>query len=360
MKKVLILTSEKTGSGHKSSANAIEKKLRDAGYDCRQIDVFPLMGRIGHVMEDSYIPLTTGSPLVYYLCQRFSQFFPDILHTFICIRLKKEFLKVIDEYRPDLILSVHCMFTKAISWIIRSQQLNIPFYITVIDLIDPPRVWQDRKADMSFLPSEEVYRSYLKKGFDRERIMVSGFPVRDDIAPRRTPKKLSDPLKILMLNPSTDLQKNIRFLQQVSRLDNFRTSFICGLDDRLHDTLVGMQKMGELPQSLEICGFVGNVNEYLEDCQIVLTKAGPNAIIEAVRSGCAVVITGHINGQENHNYRFVVDNGYGIRCEDPQRIYDTLNDLIHSGKLKDCLEKTVTHGIGNGAEVIADYVSNHI
>ena len=252
------------------------------------------------------------------------------------------------------------MFTKAISWIIKSQNLNIPFYIAVIDLIYPPKVWQDRKADMSFLPTEEVYRSYLRKGFNSERIMVSGFPVRDDIVPRKTPKPLSDPLKILMLNPSTDLLKNIRIVQDVSAMENVKISFICGLDERLHEALVGLQKMGELPPSLEICGFVGNVNEYLEDCQIVLTKAGPNAIIEAVRSGCAVVITGHINGQENHNYRFVVDNGYGIRCEDPERIYETLSDFIKSGKLDECLQNTVDHGIGNGAEVIADYVSSQI
>ena len=66
MKKVLILTSIKTGSGHKSSSNAIEKKLKDAGYDTRQLDTFPLMGKRGECIENSYIPITTRAPLLFY------------------------------------------------------------------------------------------------------------------------------------------------------------------------------------------------------------------------------------------------------------------------------------------------------
>ena len=43
-----------------------------------------------------------------------------------------------------------------------------------------------------------------------------------------------------------------------------------------------------------------------------------------------------------------------------KKIYDVLNDFIHNGGLKKCLENTITHSIGNGAEFIADYVKEHI
>ncbi len=45
MKKVLIIMSERTGNGHKSSAMAIQKKLEPAGYDVKLVDAFPLMGK---------------------------------------------------------------------------------------------------------------------------------------------------------------------------------------------------------------------------------------------------------------------------------------------------------------------------
>ena len=360
MKKVLILTSERTGSGHKSSSNAIEKKLREAGYDCLQVDVFPLMGRFGSRLENSYIPVTTRAPFLFLFGERLSQCFPGIVHSVIYRKVRKGLLGVIGEYRPDLILSVHCMFTKAVSRLIRKERLAVPFYVGVIDLVDPPRVWEDKRADMSFVPTEAVRDRYLKKGFRSERVLVSGFPVRDDICPPTVPKRIGEPLQILMLNPSTDLKKNIRLIRETARLENVRIRVACGLDERLYKKLLKMQEEGELPDGVSVYGFVRNMHEHLAQCQILMTKAGPNAMIEGVRSGCAVVVTGHINGHENRNYRFILDNGYGIRCEDPGRIYSSLYELIHSGELERCLENTVSHGIGNGAEVIAEYVKAHI
>ncbi len=360
MKKVLILTSERTGSGHKSSSNAIEKKLREAGYDCLQVDVFLLMGEFGRKLEDSYIPLTTRAPFVFLIGERFSQCFPDIIHSVMYRKVRAGLLSVIGEYRPDLILSVHCMFTKAVSRLIRKEHLTVPFYVGVIDLVNPPRVWEDKSADMSFVSSEEVRDRYLKKGFRSYRVLVSGFPVRDDILPRTAPKQIGVPLQILMLNPSTDLKKNIALIRETARLENVKIRIVCGLDERLNKTLLKMQKEGKLPGGISVYGFVRNIHEHLAECQLLLTKAGPNAMIEGVRSGCAVMVTGHIIGHETQNYQFILNNGYGIRCEDPKRIYHSLYELIHSGKLERCLENTVSNGIGNGAEIIAEYVRSHI
>lgn len=360
MKRVLILTSIKTGSGHKSSANAIEKKLRDAGYDCKQLDVFPLMGGIGRVMENSYILLTTRTPLVYYVCERFSEYFPDLVHMSMYLRIRKALLKQIREYEPDLIISVQCMFTKAISHMLKRYQLDIPFYVGVIDLVDPPSVWRDRNADMSFVPTDTIREKYLKKGFDENKVLTSGFPVRDDIVVRNKAKQIRNRVHILMVNPSTDLKKNIRFAKEVCRLDKVSVYFICGLDQRLYKTLTQLKADGKLPEEMKIYDFVDNMNEFLANSHIIMTKAGPNVITEAVRSDTAVVITGHIKGQENHNYEFIVNNGYGFKCEDPDKIYEKLYEFINGDGLQTCLENSIEHRVDNGAEFIADYVKKHI
>jgi hypothetical protein len=64
---------------------------------------------------------------------------------------------------------------------------------------------------------------------------------------------------------------------------------------------------------------------------------------------------GILNGQENHNYEYITKNGYGIKCEDPNKIYDSLNDFINSDKLGNALKNILTCDIKNGAEVIAEY-----
>ena len=357
MSRILILTSNKTGSGHRASANAIEKKLQDKGHETCQLDVFPLMGKMGVLMENSYIPLTTRAPFVYYLCQRVSEYFPWFIHTEMYFRVRKNLLKVIEEFKPDRILSVHCMFTQAISKLIRKERLNIPFYVGVIDLIDPPKIWEDRNADMIFVPTETIRKDYLNRGFDEKKVQVSGFPVRDDIIDRNVPKMIEDRIAILMINASTDLKKNLRFLEEISRLENVSIDFVCGLDERMHKVLQQMQSEGQLKDSVKIHGFIHNVNELLEKSHILLTKAGPNMIMEAVHSGTAIVVTGHIKGQEDHNYHYVTDNGFGLKCEDPEKIHDTVKDFIESGKLEESLKKIAEGRVGNGAEYIADYIS---
>ena len=52
MKKVLILMAERTGTGHKSAANAIEKELKSLGYETKQIDCFNMLkGFLGKMLE---------------------------------------------------------------------------------------------------------------------------------------------------------------------------------------------------------------------------------------------------------------------------------------------------------------------
>ncbi len=279
MKKILILTSVKTGSGHKSSANAIEKKLRDQGFETKQLDVFPLMGTMGNVMENSYIPLTTRAPWIYYFCQRVSQFFPGFIHTEMYYRVRKNLLKEIRDYQPDLIISVQCMFTQAVSSLIRNYKLDIPFYIGVIDLIDPPAVWKDKKADMTFVPTQKIRDDYIRDGFDENKVLVSGFPVRDDIIVSKKPKEIKDKVHILMVNASTHLYKNIAFLKEICRLKNISVDFICGLDKRLYKVLTKKKEKGLLPDFVQIHGFVTNMNEFMAKSHIILTKAGPNVII---------------------------------------------------------------------------------
>lgn len=360
MKKVLILTSIKTGSGHKSSSNAIEKKLIDAGFQTRQLDIFPLMGKRGDFIENSYIPVTTRAPLLYYAMERFSEHFPDMVHQTMYAQVKSGLLEEIRNYQPDLIISVQCMFTKAVSKLLRKNKLDIPFYVGVIDLIRPPAVWMDKNADITFVPTDVIRDDYIMKGFEPRRVLTSGFPVRDDIVVRNKPKTVDSKVNILMVNTSTDLKKNIRFLEEVARLDIVSIKFICGLDSRLYSTLTRMQKEGKLSDKIQIYEFVLNMNDFLTQSHIILTKAGPNVITEAVRSDTAVVITGHIKGQENYNYQFVVNNGYGLKCEDPEQIYDVLYDFIHTDKLKKCLDTIVRHRISNGAEYIAEYVKENI
>lgn len=360
MKKIMILTAERTGTGHKSAANAIEIGLNKLEYETMQIDCFTLMGKMGMFLENSYIPVTTKFPLFFYIAFLFTQIFPNFIHFLIYMKSKRKLKKEINKFRPDLIISVHCMFTKSISHFIIKEKLNIPFYINVIDLVKPPKVWFDKNADVLFVPTDEVKENYIKKGIDENKLFVSGFPIRNDIKRRTTPKIIEGKVNILLVNPSVNLRKNIKYLKEVSKLDNVSVSFICGRDERLYRTLIKEQKLGNISKDVKVFGFISNMNEFLNSAHILLTKAGPNMILEGAKSATAIIITGHIQGQENSNYEYVVKNKFGFKCEDPKKIYNKLNEFIKNKELNDCLKNVLNASCNNGSEFIVNYINSQM
>lgn len=354
----MILTAEKTGTGHKSAANAIEKRLNNLEYETIQIDCFTLMGKIGKLLEDSYILITTRSPLFFYIPYLFTQVYPNAMHFLIYLKAKEKLKEEISKFEPDIIISVHSMFTKSISHFLKKENLNIPFYINVIDLVKPPKVWLDKDANVIFVPTNEVKEDYIKNGIDKNKIYVSGFPIRDDIERRKNPKQINDKVNILLVNPSVNLRKSIKYVKEISKLDNTSITVICGRDERMYKSLIKEQKIGKIAKSVKIYGFINNMNEFLEDTHIILAKAGPNMILEAAKSSTAIIITGHVQGQENRNYQYVVNNNFGFRCENPKKIYNELNKFITSKELNKCLKNVLKSDCNNGAEFIANYIDN--
>ena len=356
MKRIMILTAERTGTGHKSAANAIEKKLNNMGDETRQINCFKMMGKLGVKLENAYIPTTTKYPLLFYMGFKISQAFPNLIHFLMYVNSKKMLKKEIEEFKPDLIITVHSMFTKSISHLLKKEKFKIPFYVDVIDLVNPPNVWFDRNADMIFVPTNDVKENYIKKGFDEKRIIVSGFPIREDIKKREESKKIQGSINILLVNPSVNLKKNIKYTEEVSRLENVSVTVICGRDERLYKSLLEQQDKGNISKDVKIFGFVNNMNEFLDYSHILLAKAGPNMILEGARSATAIVVTGHIKGQENKNYEYVTKNDFGFKCENPNEIYSKLDNFIKSGKLEKCLKNVLEADCNNGAEIIANYI----
>lgn len=360
MKKIMILTAERTGTGHKSAANAIEKKLKCLGYETKQIDCFEMIKGIGMLLENSYIPITTTCPLLFQLPYKFSQTFPNVIHNLIYINSKKRFKKEIDEFKPDLIITVHSMFTKAISRLLKKEKLDIPFFVDVIDLVSPPKLWFDETAKVIFVPTVEIKEDYIEKGFDENKIIVSGFPIRSDIEIRKEPKTVDDKINILLVNPSVYLRKNIKFVKEVSKLDNTNITVVCGRDKKMYKALIKEQKSGKISESVKIYSFINNMNELLENAHILLTKAGPNMLLEGIRSRTAVVITGHIRGQEDKNYEYVVNNNFGFKCENPNEIYARLDDFIKTSKLGECLKNVLESDCTNGDEIISNYIDKSL
>ena len=167
-------------------------------------------------------------------------------------------------------------------------------------------------------------------------------------------------LKVLMVNPSINLKKNIQFVKQVCKVGNAQATIVCGRDERLFNKLTELQGKGEIQSKVKILGFVKNMNELLADCHILMTKAGPNMLLEGTRSGSAVIVTGHIPGQEAHNYEYITKNGYGFKCENPKKLYSMLTEQLKTGKIKEYLKNVLKADCNDGAKIIVETIDEYL
>jgi 1,2-diacylglycerol 3-beta-galactosyltransferase len=71
-------------------------------------------------------------------------------------------------------------------------------------------------------------------------------------------------------------------------------------------------------------GFVNNMEQWMNACDMIITKAGPGTIAEAFICGLPVLLNAFIPCQEEGNIEYVVRNGTGIFSRDPQTIAATV------------------------------------
>jgi 1,2-diacylglycerol 3-beta-galactosyltransferase len=77
---------------------------------------------------------------------------------------------------------------------------------------------------------------------------------------------------------------------------------------------------------VRVYGFVKAMPDFMQAATILLTKSGPSTISEAVNSGLPVILYGMLNGSEDGNVSYIVDNGAGIWAPQPDQV---VTNLIH-------------------------------
>jgi 1,2-diacylglycerol 3-beta-galactosyltransferase len=95
---------------------------------------------------------------------------------------------------------------------------------------------------------------------------------------------------------------------------------VAGRNKRLQQRLEKVD--WEIPTT--VFGFVTNTRELMGASDVIVTKAGPSTISEALIIGLPILLSGFIPGQEEGNAEYVISKGAGILTERPQLIAATL------------------------------------
>jgi 1,2-diacylglycerol 3-beta-galactosyltransferase len=339
--RVLILMSD-TGGGHRSAAEAISDALAHdfpSRYQVTLVDViqrtavFPF----NHV-ADWYLPFTTYAEflwrLLFYLTNnrvvvRGSRRLVDLL-------MGRSLGRLLREQAADLVVSVHPVLIAAPHRALRATGSRAPFVTVVTDLFSAHRIWFNPAVDYTLVPTEGARQVGLRCGIRPERMRVVGLPVSLEFLDQRKSKAEyraelgldAERTTVLIVGGGEGMGHIFEIVRAIdaARLP-LQLVVIAGRNQKLFRKLT--DSVWHVPVKTQ--GFVTNMPAWMRASDVIITKAGPGTISEALACGLPIVLSGFLPGQEEGNVTFVQESGVGILCERPTEIAQTLAQWLTPG-----------------------------
>jgi 1,2-diacylglycerol 3-beta-galactosyltransferase len=332
--RILILMSD-TGGGHRASAQALKAGF-DELYPARfHIDIVDIISN--HLMwplnqlPKMYPFLSNDAPWMWKALYD-SQSSASWGNALAVVGSRMSVGRVraaFEQYRPDLIISVHPLLQTVSLWALENMRRHIPFVTVVTDLSTGHPLWFNPGVDACYVASEYTVGLATKAGLRPDQIHLFGLPIRPAFSrPARPKPELRQLLgmagelpAVLLIGGGEGVGPVEQIAYQLGRtLGGDRPLgqmvIICGRNKELEERLRAQK--WSLPVAVR--GFVDNMPDWMAACDCIVTKAGPGTIAEALISGLPIILSGYIPGQEEGNIPYVVDHGVGEYNTDPAAI----------------------------------------
>lgn len=362
-KKILIISSEFTGRGHKSITDALCEQLNKIDdVEVSVLEGFNMMGKVGIKLSKSYGPLTRTSKKAWAITWKFTQHSFDTINNAIKAVIKKKFIHILDEEKPDVIVSVHPMFVGCILNILEKNNIKIPFISMYADLVSISNLWTDPRADYSICYTQEAIDYSLKMGIPKEKIRKFSFPVRErftygnPVAGSQIFKSSKIPTFLIM--SGGEGSGNMVDLSRML-LNNFncRVKVLTGRNEALREKFEKHEKK-KYGERLDVYGFIDAIEELMLSSDLAFMRGSPNTILEAINCCLPVIITDALPGQEAGNPRYFEENLLGCHARKINEIKETVKELLENDaqKLLDIKEHQKAFRNLDAAKEIAEFI----
>ena len=362
MPRVLILTAS-YGSGHNEAARALADALVAQGAEPIVVDHFgacahPLFERASRAL---YVALLRRAPgvwgLAYELGDRLAS---DSWLTFGASRVGLAPLgALLERLTPDAVLTVHATPAVVMAELAASGR-RLPPHVTVVTDFVAHSQWMAPGIDRYCVAADEVGREFVARGIPRERIEVTGVPVRPafgvagDGAEARRALGLADSAPVVLAMSGSwgglgRLPHIARVLLASGR--PVQGVLVAGHDARLQAALAALTAGSRL----RAVGFVRDVPRLMAAADLLITKAGGMTIAEALAAETPLLLYGSLPGQERRNERFASRAGIALVARDRRHLSALIDRALgDAGLLETLRERMRSYRRPDAARVIAE------
>ncbi len=341
--KILFLFSD-TGGGHRSAAEAVIEALHleyGDGVETEMVDFFKFYAPGPFKQMPNWYPYMVRLPQVWALGYRLSngRRRTRLMSGTVWLYVRDAIRKLVADHPSDLIVSVHPLILDPLLRALGEDKKQ-PFITVVTDLATTHAFWYHPRTDLCIVPTEEAFRRALINRLPAEKVKVIGLPVANrfcqppgDCAELRRQLGWPVDLPMAVLVGGGEGMGPLEAITEAVANSGIKVGLavVTGRNQKLKARL----EARSWPIPVFVYGFVRNMPDFMSAADVLLTKAGPGTVTEALNAGLPMILYSKLPGQEDGNVSFVTEAGAGVWAPSTEEILYTLRTWTENPDQRD-------------------------
>lgn len=339
--KVLILSCN-TGQGHNAAGKAILETLISRGIDCQMMDALKLAGdKVSRHVSNAYCGLTTRFPAGFEWLYKAG----GVISTsrwkspvyLANIPYARRLLRTIIRGGYDCIIAPHLFPAEALTHLRRKAGLTVRCYAIATDYTCIP-FWEETELDRYFIPHPDLISEFSGKGIPAEKITATGIPVshrfrsHTDKKAARAALNLPESGNVYLIMTGSMGFGNVADMTKALLHTNGFTCILGGNNEEMKQQL---RRQFEQEKRVSVLDFTDKVDQYMDACDVLLTKPGGLTSTEAAVKNIPIIHTAPIPGCETVNAQFFSQRGLSVCRTVPREIAEAAERLANDSPLRE-------------------------
>jgi 1,2-diacylglycerol 3-beta-galactosyltransferase len=257
-----------------------------------------------------------------------------LLLELVYLQAHRRLMEQLTREQPALVVVVHPLAVQLVAAVREAYRLPFRIATVVTDLVSLHASWGYSKVDRCIVPTHEAYRLMRSWKVPEERLALSGFPVHpkftqqglDKQAARQALGLAQGHFTLLITSGGVGAGRVAALVALLrAQFPQLQLIVVTGRNAQLRQELIAAN-YGPLVQ---VEGYVDNMEQLMAASDVVVTKAGPGTLMEALVMRRPVLVTEAVGRQEEGNIDFVLNHELGAYCPTDERLVVALHELQH-------------------------------
>jgi len=375
MKKIIIFYGT-YGGGHVAAANSIKSYINNnfPEADIESIDCIEYINKyINKISTEAYKELAKKTPHLWeQIYTRSNDGALAKLSTasnkVMAIKLKN----LINEIKPDLIISTHPFSSQMCAYLKKKNKINCELATIMTDFhIHNQWLYLPEYVDYFFVSNQNMKEQMIEQNISSHKIFVTGIPVSPNFLKQYNKDDIYDEFwldenkhTILFFGGGEfGLGRNTALitLKTIIRLlKDVQIIAISGKNKKMYQAFTDLVDNTNSSNRVKVLEFTDKIPELMSIADAVITKAGGLTLTESLTSNLPIFIINPIPGQEEENAEFLENQNAAIWLKKDDNIAKIIKNIIrHPEKLELMKQATINLAKPNSTRDICNILMNN-